>query len=1063
MPTRLTPQELARGAELISDPQNQPEAIQKRYLQGKITLKEKMEALRGYGLIQKELAIAEGDYSAQKKTGEVSKLGGGTKPGQGAIGEAKYWAASVIQGYQKAWDADKEGKHSVAILRGLMASLEVLNGLNVPGDAVEREALNAGVSPGLARAANWAVWTVANFGGLSTLAKGITTPAGATIRGYRSLKSGVAGQYLKDPMGYIAQTSKAMDSKVVKEAMESATKSAAEVAGVKAAGAALPKGVKGATGADVAAHIETPQDLEQVTLQSLLNYYDERATKMVRSGVSHAQTEKTANLRPESISSILSRGPDAPISASDVERIGRVHDDVSKAFETVFEEAFSRADDIGKGAAPELKKALQTHLLAMDITNPAFLGARAQSGLTLEYWKTQQALVGKSITWDNVLKSLAADVIHEGDDKTVAKAVESLGLMHKESRQAFLAKAAEDKHGPRTLNTLYKNLLFLSPSTHVVNTSGTVASVTGKVATDYLSAFTPGGPALREVNAEVGGVLNSLMHLPGIMEKAVKKSGQNLDKYGLGGVDNTLARFGTGRMMAIEDEIPGMVLEAGLVQGEAMKRVMKLFPNATKAVQKTLVNDMIKDPDQLVDIVKMVAPDVQDVLYHAPLSKWGEHLAKGIREGPLDWYMPIIKFPVNSLKAARDWTPGLQMFSYRWADEVAAGGAKAAQANTRMALSWMQAQLMWNGTKAGLITGGGPTNPALREEWLKNHTPYSINGYPLRWFEPFSTTLFAAADMAEISNELNPDDVKDFAGALTTTLGRAIENNWWLRTMDSVTGVMSGTKRLAFSVMGKPESEAAAEAEPSPAQAKYDQVVLEANKLISSPGVTFLTGGTVGAKIRENLDPEIKDIRTWADYYKSKVPGYSDNVRPRLNWSGKPELIPSTIGSRWLNLVLPAVRPKQGDEDPVANFMTKHEIVHDDEWKSNNGTYLSGDESHDWKSIALTQAKDFNGNTWQQAIDALEADPEFQAKPRAKKQEQFNRTYRRFREIGWKGIKNLSPEIAAREIEMKNLKREAGGKERIDFGVQNEPEPTPAPEVDVEYIPPSATETVEVQ
>lgn len=1037
-PVRYTPQELAEGAELIKDPNNQPDVIERRYRTGEITLQDKIEMLRAYGQIQREVAIHQEIEKSKAKGEAVAALGGG------ATGEIKLYAQGVASGFQSAWNAAEAGKPAQAVLRGMMAGLEALKAYDIPGDIIERWALEGGASPGLARAANWAVWLPTNFLGLTTMFRPVTATAGAAIRGVAQLKAAKSEMFtfLKDPVGQATRSAKGIDMKLVNEAVEATVKTGKAVKTTEALEGVKPTAPAWTMGDDAAeagapalappAGFAAPAEVEKMAVMDLIEFYEKKSNVMVRKGISHAQTKTEAAASPISFREMIDRAPGEPVSAAVLENLAGIHGKVKAAWETVLEESATHADDIAAGARPDLVLAFKAHLSAMEMTNPAFLGAVGEAGRGLEYVKTMQDLIkGTEFTlgsrsWDNILNSISADKLMQGTDEAFAVAVKKLSLLEKESRSTFIKEVAKD-HGPGILHSLYKNLLFLAPSTHVVNTFGSISQATSKVATDYASVFVSGGKTLAEANAEAAGMMTALSHLPRLLGQAAKRSGENLEKQGLQGAEDAIARYGTGRWMAFEDELIGGVLEAGLVQGAAMKEAIKQGITGKNA-QKRFVNQLISDPVQVAKLSQEVAGDVAHTMFHDPLSKWGEKIADGIRNSPLDFWMPIIKFPINSLKMARDWTPGLQIISKKFAEEVAAGGQREAAARTRMALSWMLAQNVWAQAKTGTITGGGPSDWKENKIWRDaGNVPYSINGWSYNWFEPMARVVGATADMAYFSNRMDPDDVMDVAGALATTGYRMLENNWWLRTMEGVTEVMTGFKG-SFAPEDKDLALANIERgkDIDVEDPRAARLGLTVAKVGFAPFATVAGGGTVGGKIRENLDPEVKDIRNMADFFLSKIPGQSGAVLPHQNWSGEDKLIPPVLSNRFLNFVLPSIRGPV-DGDPVAQFLDKHEVYLSDNWKNHEQTNLDGEESYSWKKLAFTEVRDFNDRTWKEALDALENDPEFHEKTRDQKRRQVNRTYARFRDLGFKALTSVNPNVADKYENAKLLKKEKRG------------------------------------
>lgn len=734
-----------------------------------------------------------------------------------------------------------------------------------------------------------------------------------------------------------------------------------------------------------------------------------------------------------------------------------------KGFHAIREEGAKQFDEIAAGNRPDLAMAFKAHLQAVELTNPEFLGALGEAGRALNYAKTFSTLSGESRLLDGVLKSLGGDSLHKGGDAAVADSILKLTMLTKEAQEKFLKEAAKPQYTPDIKHSLFKTILFLSPSTHVVNMTSGQAMVGAKMLEKTAQSLMPfsGGPTLDQTKAMWTGMFSSLSNVPRVWRQAVERSGLEMEKYGLEGAQDVLAKYGTGRLLAMEDEFISAPLESALIQSAAIGRMQAAkLPN--KAAQVKFLDDLFADAGKVAELKAEVAPEIAETMFRAPLSAWGETGAKWIRNSPLDYWAPIIKFPINSLKIARDWTPGLQVLSKKFADEIAEGGAKEAAARTRMTLAWMNANMIWTAAKSGIITGGGPTDPDLKRQWQSaGNVPYAINGIPIRWMEPFGTVIGTIADMAEVSNQMDPGDVEDAIGGISLVLGRAIENNYWIRILEGLNQVVSDVKNIAG----------------------YEDTMRTIAKTVFNPITTTVTVGPIGARVREMVDPEIKDIRTIGDFYKSKIPGWSKSVRPTLNYSGKPRLIPPVLGQRWLSFFAPPLRTPDQDNDPVAKFMTKHEISVEDDWKSFGGSSdpdrplstptgsapvrvnLDGNESHDWKKLSLTAATRLvSGKTWVETIEELDNDPNFDALPRYKKNQKVRLLWRKYKDLGEDMLKAANPDVYVRSELAKTMTKNAQG--RVPFApeaadVADAPEVDTDPQTEQVTLPPDPTQIQE--
>ena len=133
--------------------------------------------------------------------------------------------------------------------------------------------------------------------------------------------------------------------------------------------------------------------------------------------------------------------------------------------------------------------------------------------------------------------------------------------------------------------------------------------------------------------------------------------------------------------------------------------------------------------------------------------------------------VPFMRTTMNLAKVAARRTPFGYLMKGVQAD-LAAGGARATIANTRIALGTFVGGGVVIGVASGVITGPGPTDPALRATWLLSHEPYSMK-IAGEWvsfenLQPFSTVLGAWATAAETLSYVDNEEVAE--GVLNTVL-----------------------------------------------------------------------------------------------------------------------------------------------------------------------------------------------------------------------------------------------------------------------------------------------------
>lgn len=773
--------------------------------------------------------------------------------------------------------------------------------------------------------------------------------------------------------------------------------------------------------------------------------------KSLFGGVSHAETKASAT--PFSIEEIAARAPDAPISATELESIGMVHEQVSKAFNAVLDDASKYIDDIAAGNRSDLVQAYKAHLAAMAITNPAFLSARGQTGRGLEYMKTMQDLVGESKIFDTLTRALGSEKLLEGSNEAIAYTMRKVFELGKMERAKLTELAASEAYKTPTLRLIYKSLLFARPGIHAANILGNIDSIMLHGVNKSVSAVMPWSETTwREAGAYWTGMWEAKSKWGELWRRATERQSSALSKAGIEGTaTGTLVSEGPLGWLGFEDELMTGVLEQGLAKSRAITEGLAKWDelqNAVKAGAFTLpagtnkkkwladfVDSAMTDPMNYERLIKQTEKEADYIIFRSPLSHGGELVAKGIRESVFDYLAPVVKFPINSMKMARDWTPGLQMLSKDFMEAVAEGGARADAARARMTISWMISSQVYEGAKAGIIMGDGPLNPQSNAIWrAAGNTPRTIHGVPIQWAEPFGTWFAFIADLAHNGAEMDEENLSNAFQAVMTSGLQAIENNYFLRIAEGVTNSISDFKRVT----------------------DLNDILGGAGKLIAQPVKTLVTGGTVGRVVGETINPErpdmkiygeLKDLKNW---FFASTP-FGADTRPRLNYSGKVEMVPPMLGAQWIKdnlgapdwfargvtaLFEPSMRTNIGEDDPVAQFLAKHELTLHDNWKyygtganpgsplpsrideNNPRVNLTGDQAFTWKHLALNKAKEYGTDrTWVQAIQALDADPDFINAPLYEKQQEVNRLYGTFRADALEALKMSDPTLAAKEAQ----------------------------------------------
>src|SRR3990167_8949532 len=226
-----SPSELEQAKAILQ--RTGPREIHDEYLVGKITSEDRRAALTAWSQAKRALDMQ----------------GGAT-----GVGEVDAYIKGIVEQYQKVWVTHTGDRGGVDVVQALMLAVQVLSALDIPGDLVERKALQYGASPGLAYLMNWAVWIPVNFIGLGTWLKPVTFALGkgakgieATAAGSRKfltyltrhaaeLDQGMTATAKAGELRKVSTAAKAGEATAVKRAAEAAKEGAVETSGIMKAG-----------------------------------------------------------------------------------------------------------------------------------------------------------------------------------------------------------------------------------------------------------------------------------------------------------------------------------------------------------------------------------------------------------------------------------------------------------------------------------------------------------------------------------------------------------------------------------------------------------------------------------------------------------------------------------------------------------------------------------------------------------------------------------------------------------------------------------------------------------
>ncbi len=351
--------------------------------------------------------------------------------------------------------------------------------------------------------------------------------------------------------------------------------------------------------------------------------------------------------------------------------------------------------------------------------------------------------------------------------------------------------------------------------------------------------------------------------------------------------------------------------------------------------------------------------------------------------------VPFIRTPVNILKYAGERTP-LGVFSKEVRDNLTGKNGKIAQDTqiARIGIGTAIATSAITMAQQGIITGGGPTDPAEKAMWrLAGNQPYSIRigdvYYSYGWLDPFATILGVSADMAEISKsaETNEEDTSKMASAMFAAISKNLMGKLSLRGVSDLMQAATDPDR-------------------------YGQGYI--NNFAGTLVPSFV------AQVARTEDPTMRQMRSTSDVIKSRIPGQRETLMPVRDVWGEPIVREGSLG---LDAISPVYKQKIS-KDPVNQALLKLQIFPSKPDRKIRGVDLTDKQYDAYTRMAGRMAK--------LRLNNLITQPGFQGVPEAYKIKVINNIISTSRENARSAVMMQNPEIMRQAVE--NKRRELQGK-----------------------------------
>lgn len=540
-----------------------------------------------------------------------------------------------------------------------------------------------------------------------------------------------------------------------------------------------------------------------------------------------------------------------------------------------------------KTSTPKIQAKLYKNMALFEASASSMLGATAEAGRALSAMRIIAGPTPKSIGEVRRALSQLQTETKVPPDK-LAEMILRLERPGEASR--VLAEMRKATTGEKAIEAWINWGLLSGPQTHAVNILSNTATALWAVPETYVAGGFSAARSrlarmrniessdrvfLREGTARLFGLLEGSRDGIVLAAKALK-TGEPSDLFGTTKFDiprqSIKGRLGKvarlpGRLLIAEDEffktlgfrqelwaqaVRKSSLE-GKRGGEVWKRASELVREPTEAMRQA-ASDNAHYQTFTTEMGK-TAQSISDFANSHPVARV---------------LLPFVRTPTNIFKYATARTPAALLMKETVMEPLRRGGAEADQILGRIAFASGLAMLTTVEALKGNITGSGPSNPDLRNEWLLNHQPYSFRIPGTDQFiaygriDPLASIIGISADYAEVVANIDDPEVRDKAAWL---LIMSVMNNFTNKTF------MTGMSDF-FEVLQDPERH-------------------------GPEWVQRLVGTVVPNAINQynrTQDPYLREADGIIEQIKSRLPEYSTTLLPRLNVWGEPIMLNHGIG-----------------------------------------------------------------------------------------------------------------------------------------------------------------------
>jgi hypothetical protein len=562
------------------------------------------------------------------------------------------------------------------------------------------------------------------------------------------------------------------------------------------------------------------------------------------------------------------------------------------------------------------------------------MGARAEAGRALQVWRMP---VGSN----DAVAARVSELIGQNRDVNIEMA-RKIATGTSDSTMGEIARRTAEMTTAQKIRTVIQASMLTNPSTHVANVVGNGMATLFETSLRALAPRLSGGEGVieqGEAAAMLAGQAQAFWDLIR-QSKRAKDFISSLDQTGgkaeleaqhmfpkmaasnssilrsLANVGNTVIMT-PGKLTSKMDDVFKFAATSASLNASAFRQAMKEVAEGSldQADAVTRQRELVQNPTpEMLDEAHRLAEestftnsqefwaDKKGTIGPGPgrlmlqsrqmmergEGAWG--LVGGYASGVL---MPFVNTPANIMSYAFRSSPLAPMMK-RYQKDMAAGGARAEIAKTRMIAG---SSILWSAfslATEGHITGGGPIDPEQRQLLMRQGwQPYSLRigdkWYSYNRLDPLGTLLSVSSDVADMALNTDWEDFgsvdqwSEVAGTAIGAIGMSFLNK----------SMLTGTADL-FEFMGDPK--------------RYGENFLQQRLAAPVPAVLglferlddpFQRDPMVEPRPEGGVNDILSGLESFMLQAKNRVPGLSATQPIKRDMWGRPVQHVSGMGTAW--------------------------------------------------------------------------------------------------------------------------------------------------------------------